>query len=88
MTKFGVMTSKRLRVTVVDVEGQNICLLGRNWIRALRIKTDEEDIQSTDKVHSVTSESMSTKFPLLFQDSLGRMNKFKTHIGQSDDVKP
>ena len=66
MTKFGVMTSKRLRVTVVDVEGQNICLLGRNWIRALRIKTDEEDIQSTDKVHSVTSESMSTKFPLYF----------------------
>ena len=32
MTKFGVMTSKRLRVTVVDVEGQNICLLGINCI--------------------------------------------------------
>ena len=69
---------------IVVVEGSTHTLLGRNWLRAIKLNWHEI---LTDNIDNRKC-NLAKKFPEVFQDGLGTLKVAKAKIHGDPDAKP
>lgn len=69
---------------IVVVEGSTHTLLGRNWLRAIKLNWHEIFTVNIDSRKS----NLAKKFPEVFQDGLGTLKGAKAKIHVDPDAKP
>ena len=74
-------------LTLYVVKGQGPSLLGREWLRQIRLDWKSIGMASLTSCHPKI-EALLEKYPEVFQEGLGQMNTFKARLHLKADSKP